>query len=83
MKTRKPYPKNVSDEEWPSWRLSCAGPRDASQHVHDLREAFDALRWILRQLFEPKVRAVCLRALRPAVFAYATGPVLTGFEPVC
>jgi transposase len=46
---RKPYPSDVSDEEW-----AFVAPyltmvrRDAPQRVHDLREVFDALRWIVR-----------------------------------
>ena len=46
---RKPYPSDVSDDEWSfvvpyltSMRL------DAPQRAHDLRSAFDALRWIVR-----------------------------------
>ena len=46
---RKPYPTDVSDEEW-----SFAGPyltlmeEAAPQRRHDLREVFDALRWLVR-----------------------------------
>ena len=49
MPKRKPYPSDVSDEEW-----AFVAPyltlvrRDAPQRVHDLREVFDALRWIVR-----------------------------------
>jgi transposase len=46
---RKPYPTDVSDEEWafvvPYLALM---PEDAPQRVHDLREVFNALRWIVR-----------------------------------
>ena len=48
-KKRKPYPTDVSDEEWafvaPYLALLC---EDAPQRTHDLREVFDALRWIVR-----------------------------------
>src|SRR5262245_44914654 len=46
---RKPYPTDVSDEEWqfvaPYLTLM---DRDAPQRHHDLREVFNALRWIVR-----------------------------------
>jgi transposase len=48
-KPRKPYPTDVADEEWafaaPSLTLM---DEDAPQRRHDLREVFDALRWIVR-----------------------------------
>jgi transposase len=46
---RKPYPTDVTDEEW-----SFVAPyltlldEDAPQRRHDLREVFNALRWIVR-----------------------------------
>ena len=46
MKTRKPYPSDVADEEW-----ACVAPylalvrADAPQRRHDLRDVFDALRY--------------------------------------
>ena len=46
---RKSYPSDVSDEEW-----SFVAPyltlmkEDAPQREHDLREVFDALRWMVR-----------------------------------
>ena len=49
MTNRKPYPTDVSDEEW-----AFAAPyltlmsTDAPQRNHDLREVFNALRWIVR-----------------------------------
>ncbi|WP_459204350.1 IS5 family transposase (plasmid) [Ralstonia pseudosolanacearum] len=49
MSPRKPYPTDVSDEEW-----SFAAPyltlmrEDAPQRTHDLREMFNALRWMAR-----------------------------------
>ena len=46
---RKPYPTDVSDEEWafvaPYLTLMTA---DAPQRRHDLREVFNAVRWIVR-----------------------------------
>lgn len=49
MPSRKPYPTDVGDEEWafvaPYLTLL---PPDAGQRVHDLREVFDALRWMVR-----------------------------------
>ena len=46
---RKPYPTDVSDDEWafvaPYLTLMTA---DAPQRRHDLREVFNALRWIVR-----------------------------------
>ena len=46
---RKPYPSDVTDEEWafvaPYLTLMT---RDAPQRHHDLREVFNALRWIVR-----------------------------------
>jgi transposase len=49
MDTRKPYPSDVSDEEWefvaPYLTLL---PLDAEQRRHDLREVFNALRWLVR-----------------------------------
>jgi transposase len=47
--TRKPYPSDVSDEEWsfvaPYLTLM---PLDAKQREHDLREVFNALRFIVK-----------------------------------
>ncbi len=49
MTYRKPYPTDVSDEEWyfvaPYLALL---PKDAGQRKHELREVFNALRWIVR-----------------------------------
>ena len=46
---RKPYPSDVSDEEWffvaPYLALV---QEDASQRTYNLREVFNALRWIVR-----------------------------------
>jgi transposase len=46
---RKPYPTDVSDEEWAFVVPYLALVReDAPQRCHDLREVFKALRWIVR-----------------------------------
>src|SRR6202161_3419413 len=46
---RKPYPSDVTDDEWmfvvSYLTLMC---EDAPQREHDLREVFNALRWIVR-----------------------------------
>lgn len=47
--SRKPYPSDVADEEWafvaPYLRLMTP---DAPQRHHDVREVYNALRWIVR-----------------------------------
>src|SRR5918998_1734255 len=49
MAIRKPYPSDVSDEEWAFVAPYLALVReDAPQRYHDLREVFNALRWIVR-----------------------------------
>jgi transposase len=49
MPNRRPYPTDVSDEEWAFVAPYLALIRqDAPQRTHDLREVFDALRWIVR-----------------------------------
>src|SRR5829696_1187044 len=46
---RKPYPTDVSDEEWEFVAPYVALVRaDALQRRHDLREVFNATRWIVR-----------------------------------
>jgi transposase len=49
MSNRKPYPSDVSDEEWgfvaPYLALV---HEDAPQRDHDLREVFNGLRWVVR-----------------------------------
>lgn len=46
---RKPYPSDVSDEEWAFVAPYLALIReDALQRRHDLREVFNALRWLAR-----------------------------------
>ena len=46
---RRPYPSDVSEEEWafvmPHLTLL---PLDASQRKYDLREVFNALRWLVK-----------------------------------
>ena len=46
---RKPYPSDVTDEEWDfvAPYLTLMKP-DAPQREHDLREVFNAMRWIVR-----------------------------------
>jgi transposase len=49
MATRKPYPSDVSDEEWAFVAPYLALVReDAPQRSHDLREVFNGLRWVVR-----------------------------------
>src|ERR671912_663464 len=49
MASRKPYPSDVSDEEWALVAPYLALVReDAPQREHDLREVFNGLRWIVR-----------------------------------
>jgi transposase len=49
MPNRKPYPSDVSDEEWAFVAPYLTLVReDAPQRTHDLREVFNALRWIVR-----------------------------------
>ncbi len=46
---RKPYPTDVTDEEWAfvAPYLTLMTP-DAPQRQHDVREVFNAVRWIVR-----------------------------------
>ena len=49
MATRKPYPSDVSDEEWAFVAPYLALVReDAPQRNHDLREVLNGLRWVVR-----------------------------------
>ncbi len=49
MPNRKPYPSDVSDEEWTFVAPYLALVReDAPQRTHDLREVFNGLRWVVR-----------------------------------
>src|SRR5918998_2438020 len=49
MASRKPYPSDVSDEEWVFVAPFLALVReDAPQRNHDLREVFNGPRWIVR-----------------------------------
>src|SRR3954469_13053568 len=53
MPNRKPYPSDVSDEEWALVASYLALVReDAPQRTHDLREVFNGLRWIVRTGFQ-------------------------------
>src|SRR5258708_3699101 len=49
METRKPYPSDVSDEEWafvaPYLTLMTS---EAPQRTHELREVFNGVRWLVR-----------------------------------
>src|SRR5829696_825181 len=49
LRSRKPYPSDVSDEEWGfvAPYLTLMTP-DAPQRKHDPREVFNALRWLVR-----------------------------------
>jgi transposase len=49
MITHKPYPSDVSDVEWQFVvPYLCLLPEDAGQRVHNLRDIFDAARWLVR-----------------------------------
>src|SRR5918995_4513328 len=49
MANRKPYPSDVSNEEWAFVAPYLALVReDAPQRNHELREVFNGLRWIVR-----------------------------------
>src|SRR5918912_531383 len=49
MDTRKPYPSDVTDEEWAFLAPYLALVReDAPQREYELREVFNGLRWIVR-----------------------------------
>jgi transposase len=49
MANRKPYPSDVSDEEWAFVAPYLALVReDAPQRNHELREVFNGLRWMVR-----------------------------------
>ena len=49
MITHQPYPSDVSDAEWEFVRpYLCLLPEDAGQREHNLRDVFDALRWVVR-----------------------------------
>jgi transposase len=46
---RKPYPSDVSDEEWQFVApYLCLMPEDAGQREYPLREVFNGLRWLVR-----------------------------------
>ena len=49
MITHQPYPSDVSNAEWAFVvPYLCLLPEDAGQRVYNLRDVFDALRWIVR-----------------------------------
>src|SRR5512143_1143896 len=49
MVTHHPYPSDVSDAEWEFVvPYLCLLPEDAGQRVHNLRDIFGALRWLVR-----------------------------------
>lgn len=49
MAKRKPYPSDVSDEEWAfAAPYLCLLRPDAPQRDHPVREVFNALRWVVR-----------------------------------
>lgn len=49
MITHQPYPSDVSDAEWEFVvPYLCLLPEDAGQRAHDLRNVFDAARWLVR-----------------------------------
>src|ERR687897_1491586 len=50
MESRKPYPSDVSEEEWAfvAPYLVLVVREDAPQRTHDLREVFNGLRWAVR-----------------------------------
>jgi transposase len=49
MITHQPYPSDVSDAEWEFvLPYLCLLPEDAGQREHNLRDVFDALRWLVR-----------------------------------
>jgi len=49
MCTRKPYPSDVSDDEWTFVVPYLTSMKaDALQRQHDLRELFNGLRWLVR-----------------------------------
>lgn len=46
---RKPYPEDITDDEWPLIAPCLTLPRpDAGQREHSLREVFDGLRYIVK-----------------------------------
>ena len=49
METPRGYPSDVIDDEWAYVApYLCLLPEDAGQRVHDLREVFNALRWVIK-----------------------------------
>jgi transposase len=67
MPNRRPYPTDVSDEQWAFVAPYLALVRqDASQRTHDLREVFDALRWIVKAGTPWRVLPTTSRPRRPS-----------------
>ena|SRR5215204_358519 len=66
MATRKPYPSDVSDEEWAFVAPYLVLVReDAPQRNHDLlREVFNGLRWLEAGVFEEMVHDLRVLLLR-------------------
>ncbi len=68
MAKRKPYPTDVSNEEW-----SFAAPyltlmhKDAPQRRHELREMFKALRWIQAGCVETMVITTATRRVDSSI----------------
>jgi transposase len=51
----KPYPTDVSDEEWAFVApYLCLLPEAAPQRAHPLREVFNALEWLVRAGAPPR-----------------------------
>jgi transposase len=49
MITHQPYPSDVTDPEWEFvLPYICLLPENAGQRVHNLRDIFDGLRWLVR-----------------------------------
>ncbi|WP_237722895.1 transposase, partial [Singulisphaera acidiphila] len=47
--THQPYPSDITDAEWEFVLPDiCLLPEDAGQRVHNLRDVFDTLRWLVR-----------------------------------
>src|SRR2546421_4665928 len=89
MLPRKPYPTDVSDDEWAFVvpYLTLMTP-DAPQREDDLREVFNALRWLARAgagwRLMPRPEGTRLPSLArglPAVAAVAEGRLLCGDGP--
>jgi transposase len=80
IRPRKPYPSDVSDEEWSLVAPYLALMReDASQREHPLRELFNGLRYVIRygdRLAGDAERSAALGGGLPAIAALAGGALL-------